>query len=119
MFAKPIIILASIILLSAETCNNGKDKQLPACIQQMIIAFKEKPLQNPPASIYQYDYQGKKVYYVAAPCCDQMNILYDDQCNVMCHPDGGITGNGDNKCADFNAEKKNEQLIWKDERSGK
>ena len=42
--------------------------------------------------------------------------LYDDHCNLICHPDGGIAGGGDGSCSDFFATCKNEVLIWKDGR---
>ncbi|MBK9731894.1 MAG: hypothetical protein IPO83_11520 [Chitinophagaceae bacterium] len=88
----------------------------PKCVQKLIKQYKSKPKQDPPTTIYEYEYKGAKVYYVTAPCCDQMSTLYDSKCNVICQPDGGITGTGDGKCPDFNKEKTNEVLIWKDER---
>ena len=40
-----------------------------------------------------------KVYYsFTAPCCDQLNPLYDEQANYVCAPSGGFTGRGDEKC---------------------
>jgi uncharacterized protein DUF6970 len=115
-----IKLLSVIILTASLSQNNGcgtKEKsEAPSCIQQMIKDYENKPKQNPAATIYQYDYKGQKVYYVLAPCCDQMNIVYDSNCNIICHPDGGITGKGDGKCGDFNSSKTNPVLIWKDNR---
>ncbi|MEO6168009.1 MAG: hypothetical protein ABIO46_02935 [Chitinophagales bacterium] len=111
-----ILLIGAFVLLEAKSCDKSGKSNVPDCIQQMVKDLQGKPRQNPPASIYQYDYQGKKVYYVTAPCCDQMNMLYDDKCAVICHPDGGFTGKGDGKCPDFHESKTNEVLIWKDDR---
>ena len=52
---------------------------------------------------WRYIYQGRPVYYVQASslCCDQMSMLYDAEGNLICMPDGGYTGRGDGRCADF------------------
>jgi hypothetical protein len=38
--------------------------------------------------------------------------LYDAKCNLLGHPDGGMTGKGDGKFPDFNKEKRKEKIIW-------
>lgn len=111
-----LLIVSAMLLLDAKSCDKKAISTTPECILQMIAELQNKPKQNPAASIYQYDYQGQKVYYVNAPCCDQWNKLYTADCTVLCHPDGGITGKGDGKCTDFNTTKTNEVLIWKDDR---
>lgn len=111
-----ILLVGAFVLLKVKSCDKKVTDGVPGCIQQLIRDYQSKPKQNPSASIYEYDYKGQKVYYVTAPCCDQMNKVYDANCNVLCHPDGGFTGKGDGKCPDFNASKTNEVLIWKDER---
>ena len=58
----------------------------------------------------------KKVYYFSSNCCDQYNMVYDEKCNPVCAPSGGITGKGDMKCADFNEKAEKVRLVWKDER---
>ena len=35
---------------------------------------------------------------------------------VICHPDGGITGRGDGRCPDFFVERRNERVVWRDQR---
>jgi hypothetical protein len=42
--------------------------------------------------------------------------LYDAKGKILCHPEGGITGKGDGKCANFDKRKTNEQLVWQDPR---
>jgi len=42
--------------------------------------------------------------------------LYEDDCTLICAPDGGITGMGDGKCSDFFTERTAPELIWEDDR---
>lgn len=89
---------------------------VPQCIVQMIATFRNQPKENPPRKIFQYNYRGNKVYYITAPCCDQYTDLLDSNCKLIGHPDGGFTGKGDGRLPDFNAEKKEEKLVWEDKR---
>jgi hypothetical protein len=82
----------------------------------MIKRFGSEPVGNPPLSIWRYEYNGQIVYFVPAHCCDLYSTLYDENGEVLCAPDGGITGKGDGHCTDFSAQRINEQLIWKDPR---
>lgn len=104
------------VLLDAKKCDSKKQDDIPACIQQLITDYANRPVQNPSAVFYEYDYKGQKVYYMKPPCCDQFSKLYDSGCNLICAPDGGITGKGDGKCPDFFTERSNEKVIWKDSR---
>lgn len=94
----------------------GLKDSIPVCVQQMIKKYREEEKQNPPRQIYQYRYHDKIVYYVTPPCCDFFSELYDSNCMLIAYPDGGITGKGDGRASDFMDVKKNEKLIWKDER---
>ena len=105
-----------ITLSDSKTCNKKSSDDIPKCIQQMITDYQNRPIQNPSAEFYEYDYKGQKVFYMKPPCCDQLSKLFDSNCNFICAPDGGITGKGDGKCPDFYSERKNEKLIWKDPR---
>ncbi|MDB5263739.1 MAG: hypothetical protein JWQ14_3022 [Adhaeribacter sp.] len=89
---------------------------LPACVKEKIDELKNKPTQNPPAKVWQYQYMGKTVYYIPPACCDQVSKLYDENCNFICAPDGGITGRGDGKCPEFFATRQNGILVWEDKR---
>lgn len=71
---------------------------------------------SPPALIERCEYNGKIVYLLPQRCCDEFSNLYSSNGEVMCHPDGGISGRGDGKCSDFMATKKNCQLVWSDSR---
>lgn len=123
------ILLVSFITLSA-TAQKKKSKKVatkatitetkiapqPTCVQILVEKFSKEKVQNPPRSIYSYTYKGKTVYYVTAPCCDFYSDLYDENCNLIGHPDGGFTGRGDMKMPDFEKEKSNEKLVWADDR---
>lgn len=89
---------------------------LPSCLNKLIAQFKQEDVQNPPRKIYSYTYDGKTVYYVTPPCCDFFSDLYDKNCNLIAHPDGGITGRGDGRAKDFVNSKTNEKLVWEDSR---
>lgn len=106
----------SITKNAAVTQLQIKPAAQPTCVQTLIEKFTKEEKQNPPRSIYSYTYKGKTVYYVTAPCCDFFTDLYDENCNLIGHPDGGFTGKGDMKMPDFNTEKKDEKLVWADER---
>lgn len=67
-------------------------------------------------SVYSYTYNRKTVYLVnyEVKCCDNFTSqLFDNQGNSLCFPYGGISGQGDKKCEDFDLEKSNEKLYWK------
>lgn len=85
---------------------------IPTCIKSKLDSFKSKEIHERPQKMVEYTYKGKKVYYVIMPCCDFFNEVYDEKCNFLGSPDGGITGKGDGKLPDFFAEVKNEKLIW-------
>lgn len=99
-----------------EEIRYGGFRKTPACIREMIKKFSAAEVTNPPRKIYQYDYNGKIVFYVPALCCDFYSDLYDMDCNLIGHPDGGYTGKGDGTFADFSKVRKNERLVWEDER---
>ena len=88
----------------------------PACIIKLIDSLKQEPLQNPPRKVYSYRYNGNKVFYVTAPCCDFFSDLYDSNCKIIAHPDGGFTGRGDGKAPNFEKLKTDEKLLWEDKR---
>ncbi|MDB5203045.1 MAG: hypothetical protein JWQ27_2454 [Ferruginibacter sp.] len=92
------------------------DPGIPLCIKKLVVTYKAEKKQNPPRSIYSYLYNGKTVYYVPAICCDFFSDLYDANCNIIGHPDGGYTGKGDGTAADFSKTRTAEKLIWQDDR---
>ncbi|MBC7937205.1 MAG: hypothetical protein H7Y86_17815 [Rhizobacter sp.] len=89
------------------------------CLDSLIRAFEAEKVQNPPRKIYRYTYRNKTVLYVPSICCDFFSDMYDNNCKLIGHPDGGFTGKGDGTMTDFFESRKDEQLIWADKRGGK
>lgn len=116
LFLKTYIAFA-IIILSVSACETlNLPNDVPLCIRAKIIEIKAETVRNPPGSIWQYEYNGQTVYFITSYCCDIPSQLFDSNCNLICNPDGGFSGKGDGKCPDFFTSRKNEKLIWKDDR---
>lgn len=108
---------------SANTVDEVPDRLIesdtthrPTWLKNRIDAILAERKRNPKIRILTYQYHDQTVYWESAPCCDQFSILYDTKGQVICNPDGGITGKGDGKCADFNKNKTNEKMVWQDPR---
>jgi len=111
-FLLSTILMAILLGCSHSTEPNGN----PDWVNALISKYQSEPVGNPPRSIWRYNYNGERVYYVPPQCCDQFSALYDNQGNIICAPDGGFTGAGDGRCPDFFSKRTDEQLIWKDSR---
>ncbi|TLV04076.1 hypothetical protein FEN17_06120 [Dyadobacter luticola] len=85
-------------------------------MQDKIKEILAEGVWNPPAKIYRYTFKGETVYYIPQRCCDIPSVLLDENCAVICSPDGGFGGSGDGKCPEFFKERSNEKLIWEDDR---
>lgn len=115
----PLIIL-SLTLLGCTARNiPGNSDQDPKWVKALIDEIEAQPLGTSPSAIEKCNYQAKTAYYITAPCCDNYNYLYDENNKVICAPDGGITGRGDEKCPDFSAVKKSCEVIWQQKISNK
>ncbi len=111
------IIISSLCFGMFNSCAKiSVPKDTPSCIKNKIRKIQMQPVYNPPASVSLWELDGKKYYYFTSDCCDQMTELYNDQCELICHPDGGITGTGDGKCPDFTQGTLLKTVIWKDAR---
>lgn len=111
-----LIFLSLFFFANVNCTKENPDSGIPECVQEKIKQLENEGVRNPPASIWQYDYKGQTVYYVPPYCCDFYGLLYESNCNLICAPDGGLTGKGDGKCKDFFTESKNGKLIWQDSR---
>ncbi len=114
---KPLTLLIALVFIVVAGCAKSTQPENPQWVDQLIKEFDGEPVGNPPQSIWRYEYNGQVVYYVPAQCCDQYSTLYDADGNVICAPDGGLTGTGDGKCADFRSKRTQETLVWKDSRT--
>lgn len=118
-------ILLALALISCKAGQGSetenKTEQQPVAgadewLMNLIQKLRAEEPANPPAKIYRYTYNDKIVYYLTGKCCDIPSTLYDVDGNVLCEPDGGITGKGDGRCTDFFEERSEETLIWEDKR---
>lgn len=111
-------LLGSLPLLAFQ-CSRVTDEPGPNCpssIQTKIAELQAQPKGNPAYEIWQYTYQGRKVYLVTSSCCDDYITLYDECLNVLCAPSGGISGKGDGRCPEFYQLSTGRQLVWRDPR---
>lgn len=113
---KRLVLLAVVAVSLLGCAGSASQNGNPDWVNRLIAQFQSEPVGNPPQSIYRYDFNGNTVYYVPPQCCDQFSVLYDASGKVICAPDGGLTGRGDGRCADFSQAAKNKQLIWQDQR---
>lgn len=88
----------------------------PAWLEQKVQERFQAKKTNPPIHIYSYLYNGATVYYETSAGGDQFSNLYADNGQLICHPDGGMTGRGDGQCPDFREKRTDEKLIWEDPR---
>lgn len=111
-------ILAGMLMAGCSSTPVAPDVSAssPTWLAALIKQLESQPVANPPTYIARYDYKGQDVYFVPQRCCDIMSVLYRHDGAVMCHPDGGFAGKGDEKCPDFFAERKNERIVWRDSR---
>jgi hypothetical protein len=113
---RPLVLLT--FFMSAACASNpvAPDSigSMPPWLTELVRQSEEQPVANPPAFIARYDYQGQTMYFLPQRCCDIMGVLYRADGSIACHPDGGLTGTGDGKCADFFVNRRNERIIWRD-----
>lgn len=103
------LLLFALIIASCK--KDDMDKALSACIDEQIMKIENNEIENPPRIIWEWKVDGKTYYYYTAECCDQFNYLFDNNCNMICAPDGGIAGTGHGECPEFIGEVE-ETLIW-------
>jgi hypothetical protein len=87
-----------LILLLASACSRPEvPPGTPPCVRSLIRSLERRHI-SPPASVWRWEIEGESYYYVPPQCCDMPSELYDSDCNRICAPDGGITGQGDGRC---------------------
>ena len=111
--SKSTFFLVGIILLFSSCKSSESIIDYPSCIAEKIQELQKSEIQNPPAQVWKWEVNGLTYYYITSDCCDQFNYLYDGDCNVVCAPDGGFTGNGDGNCPEFTS-KIVRTLLWED-----
>ncbi len=112
-----IVLFISLMMSCAankkmQTSNETtSENAMPACFQSIINTMVAGP-NGSPQSVSRFNYKNQTVYYLVSPCCDKYNIVYDSACNILGYPDGGYTGKGDGKMADFASEASGKQIVW-------
>jgi hypothetical protein len=109
-----VIVLAVALAACGGVPAGGTP--VPDAVTAVIHNLESQPVRNPPAYVARYDYAGQVVYYVPPHCCDFASDLYTAMGEVICHPDGGLTGKGDGRCPDFISRRQNETILWRDSR---
>ncbi|HEX5759250.1 MAG TPA: hypothetical protein VF121_08650 [Thermoanaerobaculia bacterium] len=112
-----LLCAASLMPLACDDSSPTEPGESPSWLQALIARIESEPVTNPPSAIFSYRYRGETVYFRPSRCCDVASVLYDRDGNVLCAPDGGITGNGDGRCPDFFAARSEERLVWRDPRN--
>jgi hypothetical protein len=109
-----ILILTLLSLFFPECEKLDLKVDVPNCVRSIIRGRIVDGFRNKPVEVWRWDVDGKTYYYTVSDCCDQFNLLYDDQCHLVCAPDGGFSGQGDGKCPSF-ASQIIRTLVWKEE----
>ncbi len=109
-------LLLLVILLAGTACEKlDLPKDVPACVKAKIRDIQKEPVYNPPAQVSKMEVDGKTYYGSSSGCCDQFYELYDEKCNYVCAPSGGLTGQGDGQCPNWQGQPVY-TVIWEDER---
>lgn len=110
-----------LVGLALEACE--KPVLVPECIQYMLphdgefteeaSEFIADPIQaRDVVAVYRFT-DGKEIYYeIELGCCDQFTELYNQNCELVCFPRGGITGGGASDCPDWVDALDEGVLIW-------
>ena len=109
-------ILLAIFVISMSCEDNDLNIDAPFCIEQKIEEIIDNEVANPPIQVWRWEADGQIYYYITSDCCDQFNYLYNENCEIVCAPDGGISGEGDGNCPEFATEIE-KTLIWEDSRN--
>lgn len=113
-----IFILIGIFIFSIANLSCGKldiKVDVPNCIENKIRINKKRLVQDPAVSVWQWKVDGKTYYHFLTDCCDRLNYLYDNKCKLVCSPDGGFSGKGNEDCPQFFGEIER-TLIWEADR---
>lgn len=110
-----IVLLGMMTLFPGCADGGSNEIDAPLCIIEIIQTIKNDAVRNPPGEVWKWVVGDDIYYYITSDCCDQYNYLLNESCEVVCAPDGGITGLGDGNCPDFNGAIEKTR-IWKDDR---
>lgn len=114
-----IVIIFAIVFIFSYVQQKifCQEVKLSSWVKDLLAKEEKEQVANPPASLTKCVYKDKIVYYLPPRCCDIGSILYDENGNFICSPDGGFAGSGEGKCPDFFEKRTNCEIIWNDSRS--
>ena len=105
----PTLYLVLAIALAAS-CSGQSKEPLP----DFLVSWTMPNHAGDEAEeIWKYQFRGKTVYYVPPRCCDVVGALFSISGDIICSPDGGLTGDGDGSCPTFFEERRGGTLVWK------
>jgi hypothetical protein len=108
-------LAAAAVLVAIAACGGTAPEARPPWLLELIEAHASEPVANPPVQIIRREYESGVFYYVPPRCCDIWSDLYDAEGMLVCHPDGGITGDGDGQCPAL-GDVVREDVVWTDPR---
>jgi hypothetical protein len=106
---------STVLLLVLAACGGTSPEARPPWLLGLIEQQMSEPVANPPAQIVRQEYESGVYYYLPPRCCDVWSELYDADGALVCHPDGGITGDGDRQCPAL-GDVVREEVVWRDPR---
>lgn len=114
--SESILIISLIgISLTMTSCEKMElPVEVPTCVEKQIKQIEKEKESSAPRQVWKWEVDGDTYFYITSNCCDQFNFLYDENCEVVCAPDGGFTGAGDGKCPEF-SEEIVKTLVWEKE----
>ena len=104
----------ALALLVAAPAAAHADARLdvPGWLAERIDGYEQQEPSAAPVAIWRINYRGRPSYFVVAPCCDHVNTLLDANGGIVCHPNGGHRGRGDERCPDAADTRAEPQLVW-------
>jgi len=92
---KSILFLALITTITLFSSCKKIDKDLgtPNCLNSKIT-------EHDATQVWKWESSQETFYLFFLGCCDQFDLLYDEDCNLVCAPSGGFSGGGDGTCSE-------------------
>ena len=88
------------------------DPKLPAWLIDKIKLIAKDETIPVGSHVIQLSNKKKKYYSLPVACCDQFVPLFDEEGKLLCHPEGGIAGNGDGKCKGLEKKLQKSKIVW-------